>query len=126
MTDMITPDLKTVLRRLRLSPVLGTLPERLSLAREHSIPHQDFLLLVLGDEVSRRDSEATALRARRARLDPSMRLEAWDATAKVAFDRALLNELVSMRFVQPSLSRDASTRAAVTVARWSRPSRPLV
>ena len=100
MTDMITPDLRTVLRRLRLSPVLGTLPERLSLARDHSMPHQDFLLLVLGDEVSRRDSEATTLRARRARLDPSMRLEAWDASAKVTFDRTLLNELVSMRFVQ--------------------------
>jgi DNA replication protein DnaC len=98
-TDTIAPDLKTVLRRLRLSPILGTLPERLVLARGQSMPHQDFLLLVLGDEVSRRDSEATSSRARRAQLDPTMRLEAWDATAKVAFDHALLNELVSMRFV---------------------------
>jgi DNA replication protein DnaC len=98
--DPITPDLKTVLRRLRLSPILATLPERLLLAREQKMPHQDFLLLVLGDEVSRRDSEATTMRARRAQLDPSMRLEAWDSTAKVTFDHALLNELVSMRFVQ--------------------------
>ena len=97
--DSITPDLKTVLRRLRLSPILATLPERLVLARDQKMPHQDFLLLALGDEVSRRDSEATAMRARRARLDPIMRLEAWDATALVTFDRTLLNELVSMRFV---------------------------
>ena len=97
--DSITPDLKTVLRRLRLSPILATLPERLVLARDQKMPHQDFLLLALGDEVSRRDSEATAMRARRARLDPTMRLEAWDATALVTFDRTLLNELVSMRFV---------------------------
>jgi len=97
--DTIEPDLKTVLRRLRLSPILATLPERLLLAREQKMPHQDFLLLVLGDEVSRRDSEATTMRARRAQLDPSMRLEAWDSTAKVTFDRTLLNELVSMRFV---------------------------
>jgi len=97
--DTITPDLRTVARRLRLSPILATLPERLVLAREHNMPHQDFLLLVLADEASRRDSEATSLRARRALLDPSMRLEAWDTTAKVTFDQTLLNELVSMRFV---------------------------
>jgi DNA replication protein DnaC len=97
--DPITPDLKAVLRRLRLSPILATLPERLLLAREQKMPHQDFMLLVLGDEVSRRDSEAAANRARRAQLDPAMRLEAWDSTAKVTFDEALLNELVSMRFV---------------------------
>ena len=97
--DPITPDLKAVLRRLRLSPILTTLPERLLLAREQKMPHQDFMLLVLGDEVSRRDSEATANRARRAQLDPAMRLEAWDSSAKVTFDQALLNELVSMRFV---------------------------
>lgn len=98
--DPISPDLKIVLRRLRLSPILATLPERLLLAREQKMPHQDFLILVLGDEVSRRDSEATAQRARRAQLDPDMQLEAWDSTAKVTFDRTLLNELVSMRFIE--------------------------
>ena len=97
--DTISPDLKTVLRRLRLSPMLATLPERLLLAREQKMPHQDFLLLVLGDEGSRRDSQATAMRARRAQLDPAMQLEAWDSSAKVHFDRTLLNELVAMRFV---------------------------
>lgn len=97
--DTISPDLKTVLRRLRLSPMLATLPERLLLAREQKMPHQDFLLLVLGDEGSRRDSQATAMRARRAQLDPAMQLEAWDSSAKVHFNRTLLNELVAMRFV---------------------------
>ena len=98
--DPISPDLKTVLRRLRLSPILTTLPERLLLAREQKMTHQDLMLLVLGDEVSRRDSEATAQRAQRAQLDPDMQLEAWDSTAKVTFDRTLLNELVSMRFIE--------------------------
>ena len=32
-TDAISPDLKTTLRRLKLSPMLDTLPERLVLAR---------------------------------------------------------------------------------------------
>jgi len=98
-TDAISPDLKTVLRRLKLSRMLDTLPERLVVARQQKMPHQDWLLLVLSDEASRRDSLAVSLRVERARLDPALRLEAWDATAKVTFDHTLLNELTSLRFL---------------------------
>lgn len=98
-TDAISPDLKTVLRRLKLSRMLDTLPERLVVARQQKMPHQDWLLLVLSDEASRRDSLAVSLRVERARLDPALRLEAWDATAKVTLDRTLLNELTSLRFL---------------------------
>ena len=98
--DAISKDLKTVLRRLKLSPMLDTLPERAALARQQKMPHQDFLLLVLSDEVSRRDSIAATTRAQRGRLDPHARIENWDETAKVTFDRDLLNELVSLRFLE--------------------------
>jgi len=98
-TDAISPDLKTVLRRLKLSRMLDTLPERLVVARQQKMPHQDWLLLVLSDEASRRDSLAVSLRVERARLDPALRLEAWDATAKVTLDRTLFNELTSLRFL---------------------------
>lgn len=98
-TELISPDLKTVLRRLKLGRLLDTLPERLVLARQQKMPHQDFLLLILSDEVSRRDSQAAALRAERAHLDPALQLELWDASANVTFDRAVLNELVSARFL---------------------------
>ena len=98
-TDVISPDLKAVLRRLKLSRMLDTLPERLTLARQQKMPHQDLLLLVLGDEVTRRESLSVTLRVQKAQLDPSMRLESWDSTAKVTFDRTLLNELTSLRFL---------------------------
>ena len=97
--EAISPDLKTVLRRLKLSRMLDTLPERFTLARAQKMPHPDFLLLVLADEASRRDGLAASLRAQRARLDPAMQLEAWDDSAKVTLDKALLNELVSLRFL---------------------------
>src|SRR4030095_6211752 len=74
--------------------------ERLVLARQQQMAHQDFLLLLLSDEVARRDSLAVTLRATQAALDPAMTLEQWDATAKVTYDRALWNELVSLRFLQ--------------------------
>jgi DNA replication protein DnaC len=98
-TDSISPDLKTVLRRLKLSRVLDTLPERLTLARQQKLPPHDLLLLILSDEVARRDSLGVTLRVQKARLDPTMVLEAWDSTAKVTLDRTLLNELASLRFL---------------------------
>lgn len=98
--DAISSDLRTVLRRLKLSRLLDTLPERLALARQQKMPHQDFLLLVLQDEATRRDTQAASLRAQKAQLDPAHQLENWDATAKVSFDRELLNELASLRFVE--------------------------
>ena len=60
-TELISPDLKTVLRRLRLSRILDTLPERLVLARQQQMPHQDWLLLILSDEATRRDSRVAPM-----------------------------------------------------------------
>jgi DNA replication protein DnaC len=99
-TEIISADLKAVLRRLKLSKMLDTLPERFMLARTQQLAHQDFLLMALTDEATRRDGQATTLRAERAHLDTNMQLEAWDQTAKVTFDRTLLNELVSLRFIE--------------------------
>jgi DNA replication protein DnaC len=96
----ISPDLKRVLRRLKLSPMLETLPERLELARQNTMPHQDFLLVVLSDEANRRDSNAVKNRAVKAKLDPHMRLQNWDDTAEVTFDRQLWAELCTLRFVR--------------------------
>jgi len=97
--ETISTDLQSVLRRLKLGRMLDTLPERLAVARQQKMPAQDFLLLALGDEVSRRESQAAVLRAHRARLDPAMQMEIWDETTKVHFDRSLLNELISLRFL---------------------------
>jgi len=97
--EIISPDLRQTLKRLKLSRLCDTLPERLVLARQQKMPYQDFLLVVLGDEATRRDSLAVTLRVQKARLDPTMRLDHWDSTAKVTFDRALLNELATLRFL---------------------------
>ena len=43
-------------------PDAGTLPERLTLARQQKMPHHDLLLQVLSDEVARRESLAVTLR----------------------------------------------------------------
>lgn len=94
----ISSELRAVLRRLKLGPLLDTLPERLTLARTNHLAHADFLELVLADEVARRDRTAATRRAQTANLDPVMTLERWDDTAAVSFDRALWAELTSLRF----------------------------
>jgi DNA replication protein DnaC len=100
MSEPVSPELRSALRRLKLSPLLHALPERLRWARERAQPHQDFLELVLAEECERRNQLAASLRAHKARLDPALQLEVWDDTAKVTYDRQLLAELVSLRFLQ--------------------------
>ncbi len=97
--DPISPDLKQVLRRLKLGKMLDTLPERLTLAKQQHLSHAAFLELVLADEATRRDTTSAARRAHTAGLDPGMRLDTWDDTAAVRYDRTLWNELTSLRFL---------------------------
>ena len=96
----IGPDLVTSLKRLRLGGLIPTLAERFILAEKEDTPYEDLLLLLLTDEISRRDSNAASRRADMAGLDPDMVLERWDKTAKVTYDRRVMNELVSLRFVE--------------------------
>jgi hypothetical protein len=96
----VSPELRSLLRRLKLGRSLDTLPERLALARHDTLSHAEFLELVLADEVERRDRTSAGLRARAAHLDPAMVLDAWDDTAEVTFDRALWGELTTLRFVE--------------------------
>jgi DNA replication protein DnaC len=100
MTDVISPELKTAMRRLKLSRMLDTFPERLVAARQQKMPHQDFFLLMLADEITRRDSLASTLRAQKAHLEPDMQFERWDNTAKVTFNEVLHNELMTLRFLE--------------------------
>ena len=96
----VSPELKKLLRQVKLGRCLDTLPERLALARTGQLGHAEFLELVLADEVSRRENTSADRRSRTAGLDPAMTLQDWDDTAKVHYDRAVWHELVSLRFIE--------------------------
>ena len=96
---VVTAELRAVLRRLKLGRCADTLPERLALARSANLAHAEFLELVLADEVTRRETTSAERRARAAGLDPDMCFEHWDSATKVTYDRATLDELCSLRFV---------------------------
>jgi DNA replication protein DnaC len=98
-TPDIAPELKSALKRLKLGQLIHVLPQRLTLAEQQGVAFDELLLLLLSDEISRRESTAAMRRATNGGLDPDMVLERWDKTAKVSFDRRVLNELASLRFV---------------------------
>lgn len=95
----IGPELRSVLKSLRLGKILDALPERMLLAEKQGMSFEDLLLMVLGDEVSRRESSAAGRRSREAGLDPDMVLERWDKSAAISYDKRLFAELGSLRFI---------------------------
>lgn len=96
----LDPELVAALKRLRLGRIALSLPERLVLAEKQSMSHDQLLLLLLTDEIARRDASATDNRVREAGLHPDMRLEQWDKSSKVSFDKRLLGSLTSLRFLE--------------------------
>jgi DNA replication protein DnaC len=99
-TTALDPELRAALKKLKLGQMIDTLPERLTLAKKSKLSYEELILLVLRDEIDRRDSTATVRRVRNAGLDPDMVLERWDATAKISYDRRILDELVCLRFIE--------------------------
>jgi DNA replication protein DnaC len=98
--ETIALELRGVLRRLKLGPMLETLPERLVLARQRQLAYQEFLLIVLSDEAERRERAGARNRAQRGRLDALQVWERWDESTKVTYDRKLWSELLSLRFME--------------------------
>lgn len=99
-SPILNAELVVALKRLKLGRIADTLPERLVLADKQEMSFDDLLLLVLTDEIARRDNTAADVRASEARLDPAMRFETWDKTSKVSFDKRMLAELTSLRFLE--------------------------
>ena len=99
-STVLNSELVVALKRLKLGRIADTLPDRLVLADKQEMSFDDLLLLILTDEIARRDNTAADLRASTARLDPEMRLETWDKTSKVSFDKRMLAELTSLRFLE--------------------------
>lgn len=93
-------DLVSVLKELKLGKLLPGLPERLRQARERGMDPEDVLLVILSDEVQRRGRQRVALRSKRAGLDPELVFDEWDVSAKVTYDRRLLDELRTLRFIE--------------------------
>ena len=92
----IKPSLKTVLKRLRLSGILATLPDRDAYAKKTKLSPQDFLELILQDEIDRREQNNLQVRLKRARFAEEQTFEGFDWDAPVTFDRERVRDLFSL------------------------------
>jgi len=96
----VAPELKTALKRLRLSPMLNTLPDRLAFARSQKLDYAEFLELVVSDEAERRQQVSLQTRLNQAGFEEECTLERFDWTAEITLDKARLNELFGLHFIE--------------------------
>jgi DNA replication protein DnaC len=94
-----TPEVKHLLKQLRLSGILTTLPDRVSYAAGNKLTHQEFLELVLSDELERRRQGALERRLHNARVSVDQVMERFDWDAKVTVDRERLKGLIGLEFI---------------------------
>jgi DNA replication protein DnaC len=95
----VSQSLKGVLKRLRLSGILATLPDRVAYARKAKLPEMEFLELVLQDEIDRRDRKSLGLRLGKAGFEEEQTFEGFDWNAPVTFDRQRVKDLLGLGFL---------------------------
>jgi DNA replication protein DnaC len=94
-----TPEVKHLLKALRLSGILSTLPDRVSYAAGNKLTHQEFLELVLSDELERRRHGALERRLHHAGVNLDQVMERFDWDAKITLDRERLKSLLGLEFI---------------------------
>lgn len=95
----ITNELKQTLKSLRLSGLLATLPERVAYAKGTKLSHTEFLELLLGDEIQRRQDTAVQGRLKSSAVDIEQTFERFDWDAATTVDRDKLKELLNLEFI---------------------------
>lgn len=96
----IKNSLKTVLKRMRLSGMLNTLPDRVAYAKKTKMSYPDLLELVLQDEIDRRDQVGLMNRLQKAQFEEEQVFENFDWDAEITFDRDKIRDLFSLGFLQ--------------------------
>lgn len=96
----VKPSLRTVLKRLKLSGMLSSLPDRVSYAQKASLPPLDFLELTLQDEIDRRERKNLTGRLERAGFEEPQTFEEFDWDAPVSFDRERVRALFTLSFLE--------------------------
>jgi DNA replication protein DnaC len=96
----IKPSLKAVLKRLKLSGMLATLPDRAAYAQKAKLSLEDFLELTLQDEIDRREETNLSGRLQKAGMEELRSLEDFDWDAPVTFDRDRVRDLFGLGFLE--------------------------
>jgi DNA replication protein DnaC len=92
-------ELAPQLKQLRLSGILDSLASRNRQAIEGQLGYTEFLAMLVGDEIARRENKKFSLRLRRAQFRTTKTLEQFDFARLPRLNRALINELAAGRYI---------------------------
>lgn len=98
------PELTPMLKQLRLSGILDSLAQRNREAIAGQLSYTDFLSLLIGDEVARRDQKKYDTRLRRAGFRGEKTLENFDFSVHPSLDQRLIHELASGSYIQEKVA----------------------
>lgn len=96
----LTDELVPLLKKLRMSGVLQSLEIRVRQAVDDELSHEEFLVRLLGDEVSRRDAKHLEQRVRRASFDSHRTLEDFDFHFNPDVPKTKIIDLATCAFVE--------------------------
>ena len=94
------PELSPQLKQLRLSGILDSLEARNRQAIDAKLAYTEFLALLIGDEVARREQKKFSSRLRRAQFRTTKTLEQFDFERLPQLNRSLVHELATGRYLQ--------------------------
>lgn len=98
------PEIAPLLKQLRLSGILESLPARNQEAIENKMAYAEFLALLVQDEVARREHKKFNLRVRRAGFRGEKTLEGFDFSFNPNINQALIQDLATCRFIEEKVS----------------------
>ena len=93
------PELSPQLKQLRLSGILDSLESRNRQAIEGKLAYTEFLAMLIGDEVARRENKKFDMRLRRAQFRTTKTLEQFDFERLPRLNRALVYDLATGRYL---------------------------
>jgi DNA replication protein DnaC len=99
--ELISKELKNLMTYLRISGIAATLPERISYAKAKKLSYEEFLELILSDELERREARALNVKIGKAGVSNLASYD-WDTTTQ--YDRELVKKLFSLSFIEKKLS----------------------
>jgi DNA replication protein DnaC len=88
------------LKRLRLSGVLESFDVRLSQARENALSHNEWLGLILQDEIQRRDNQALIERLKKAKFEQEKTFETLEFTRYPLKTQHLVRDVMAGHYLQ--------------------------
>jgi len=96
---MTNDELDRSLRQLRLGGMADVVTVRAQQARTDNLGPIDFLALLVHDELERRRDRLVSRRVKQAAFRDPKTLDTFDWTFNAKFDRALIFELATCRFI---------------------------